>query len=41
MQIVVPYRNDEAATAYDAAARLTTSIPGQRYLNSKAALLNR
>jgi len=30
-------RRREAATAYAAAARLTTSIPEQRYLNTKAA----
>jgi RNA polymerase sigma factor (sigma-70 family) len=34
-------RNVEAGAAYAAAARLTTSIPEQRYLNSKAAQLNR
>ncbi|CAN5461185.1 hypothetical protein BH18ACT8_BH18ACT8_07720 [soil metagenome] len=34
-------KHDEAGTAYAAAARLTTSIPEQRYLNSKAAQRNR
>lgn len=34
-------RHGEAGTAYAAAARLSTSIPEQRYLNSKAAQLAR
>jgi RNA polymerase sigma factor (sigma-70 family) len=33
-------RNDEARAAFAAAARLTTSIPEQRYLNGKAARLD-
>ena len=34
-------RHDEARAAYEAAARLTTSIPEQRYLNARAAGLGR
>ena len=34
-------RHVEAGTAYAVAARLTTSIPEQRYLNGKAAQLGR